>query len=112
MALAWRPEVLIADEPTSSLDVMFQADMLSQLRWFYREYRASVILITQGMGIVAEMTDQVAVMHAGNIIESAEDAPFLAGPCTPTCRGLSGPFRGWTGPTSGFSPSRETYPIC
>ena len=88
MALALRPKVLIADEPTSNLDVTLQADILRHLRRFCREYRASMILITHDMGIVAEMADQVAVMYAGNIVESAEVRTVFDRPMHPYMSGL------------------------
>ena len=88
MALALRPKVLIADEPTSSLDVTLQAEILRRLKHFCREFRASMILITHDMGIVAEMADQVAVMYAGNIVESAEVHSVFDRPMHPYMWGL------------------------
>ena len=69
MALALRPKVIIADEPTSSLDVTLQAEILERLKHFCKELRSSMILITHDMGIVAQMADNVAVMYAGSIVE-------------------------------------------
>ena len=72
MALALRPKVLIADEPTSNLDVTLQAEILRRLKAFSQELGSSMILITHDLGIVAQMADQVAVMYAGSIVEFAD----------------------------------------
>ena len=69
MAMSLQPKVLIADEPTSSLDVTLQAEILGRLKTFCKELHSSMILITHDMGIVARMADEVAVMYAGNIVE-------------------------------------------
>ena len=88
MALALRPKVLIADEPTSSLDATLQADILRRLKGFCKEFRASMILITHDMGIVAEIADQVAVMYAGNVVESADVHTVFDRPMHPYMSGL------------------------
>lgn len=72
MALVLRPKVLIADEPTSNLDVTLQAEILRRLKVFSEEQGSSMILITHDLGIVAQMADQVAVMYAGSIVEFAD----------------------------------------
>ena len=72
MALALRPKVLIADEPTSSLDVTLQAEILAKLKGYCKDLHSSMILITHDMGIVAQMADEVAVMYAGSIVESGD----------------------------------------
>ena len=72
MALALQPKILIADEPTSSLDVTLQAEVLRRLKSFCKELNSSMILITHDMGIVAQMADEVAVMYAGTVVEFAE----------------------------------------
>ncbi|MCW3992182.1 MAG: ABC transporter ATP-binding protein [Candidatus Bathyarchaeota archaeon] len=69
MALSCDPELLIADEPTSSLDVTIEAQILELIKDLTSEFRASVLLITHDLGIVAETCDKVAVMYAGNVIE-------------------------------------------
>nr|WP_255626560.1 ABC transporter ATP-binding protein [Phyllobacterium sp. KW56] len=69
MALSCRPKVLIADEPTTALDVTVQAQILKLMRELKREFGASIILITHDMGVVAEMADRVAIMQNGRIIE-------------------------------------------
>ena len=70
MALACRPALLIADEPTTALDVTIQAQILELLRSLQRELEMSVLLITHDLGVVAETADQVAVMYAGQVVES------------------------------------------
>jgi len=69
MALSCDPELLIADEPTSSLDVTIEAQILELIKDLISKFRASVLLITHDLGIVAETCDKVAVMYAGNVIE-------------------------------------------
>jgi oligopeptide/dipeptide ABC transporter ATP-binding protein len=69
MALSCNPELLIADEPTTALDVTIQAQVLDLIRKLQREFQASMILITHDLGVVAETCDDVAVMYAGKIVE-------------------------------------------
>ena len=90
MALACRPDVLIADEPTTALDVTVQAqifDLISELR---EKTGTAVVLITHDMGAVAEMTDRVVVMYAGRIVEEGAVAEVLEQPLHPYTRGLIG----------------------
>ena len=72
MALSCRPKVLIADEPTTALDVTVQAQILKLMRELKQEFGASIILITHDMGVVAEMADRVAIMQNGRIVEQGE----------------------------------------
>src|SRR4029079_2329448 len=69
MALSCRPKVLLADEPTTALDVTIQAQILDLLRALRRETGCSVVLITHDMGVVAELADRVQVMYGGRIVE-------------------------------------------
>ena len=84
MALALRPEVLIADEPTTALDVTVQAQILALLEELQAETGMGLILITHDLGVVAEVADRVAVMHAGRIVESGPVRAIFKPPPTPT----------------------------
>ncbi len=88
MALANKPKLLIADEPTTALDVTVQAQILDTLREIQRETGLSIILITHDMGIIAEVADRVLVMYAGRIVETADVNPMFAAPLHPYTRGL------------------------
>ena len=88
MALALKPELLIADEPTTALDVTIQAQILDLMRDLQREEGTAVILITHDLGVVAEMADRVAVMYAGEIVEEAETEALFADPKHPYTQGL------------------------
>jgi oligopeptide/dipeptide ABC transporter ATP-binding protein len=90
MALACSPELLIADEPTTALDVTIQAQILDLMRALQEETGTAIILITHDLGIVAEMCDRVAVMYAGEIVEQAETARLFGEPKHPYTRGLIG----------------------
>jgi oligopeptide/dipeptide ABC transporter ATP-binding protein len=88
LSLACNPEVLIADEPTTALDVTIQAQILELLRDLQQRLGLSLLLITHDLGIVAEMADRVAVMYAGRIVEEAPVADLFASPAHPYTRGL------------------------
>jgi len=88
MALATLPKLLIADEPTTALDVTIQAQILQLLRDLQREYRMAVWLITHDLGIVNELADRVAVMYAGRIVEQGSRLDVLARAAHPYTRGL------------------------
>ncbi len=88
MALACRPKLLIADEPTTALDVTIQAQILALLKELQSEYGMSVILVTHDLGVVAETSDRVVVMYAGSIVEEAEVADLFARPAHPYTLGL------------------------
>jgi peptide/nickel transport system ATP-binding protein len=88
MALALRPEVLIADEPTTALDVTVQREVLDLLRDLQRDLGTAIILITHDMGVVAEMADRVIVMKAGRVIEAASTADIFARPAQPYTQAL------------------------
>jgi oligopeptide transport system ATP-binding protein len=88
MALACRPELLIADEPTTALDVTIQAQILDLIRQLKAETGTSVILITHDLGVVAGMADRLIVMYAGRIFESGDTVEIFARPANPYTRGL------------------------
>ncbi|MBI2294459.1 MAG: ABC transporter ATP-binding protein [Betaproteobacteria bacterium] len=88
MALACDPELLIADEPTTALDVTIQAEVLDLLRELQKSRRMSLMLITHDLGVVAEMAHRVAVMYAGEIVETASREAFFARPAHPYSRKL------------------------
>jgi oligopeptide/dipeptide ABC transporter ATP-binding protein len=90
MALACVPELLIADEPTTALDVTIQAQILDLIRSMRREMGTSVILITHDLGIVAEMAERVAVMYAGEIVEQTDVITLFDEPLHPYTQGLIG----------------------
>jgi peptide/nickel transport system ATP-binding protein len=88
MAVSCRPKVLIADEPTTALDVTVQAQIFDLLNEIQREYGSAIILITHDMGAISEMADRVAVMYAGRVIEEARADDVLDFPQHPYARGL------------------------
>jgi oligopeptide/dipeptide ABC transporter ATP-binding protein len=90
MALAAEPELLIADEPTTALDVTIQAQILDLMRSLQAERGTSVVLITHDLGVVAEMAHRVAVMYGGQIVEEAPVEALFADPKHPYTRGLLG----------------------
>ena len=90
MALACVPELLIADEPTTALDVTIQAQILDLMRDMRKEMNTSVILITHDLGVVAEMAERVAVMYAGEIVEQTDVNTLFDEPLHPYTQGLIG----------------------
>jgi oligopeptide/dipeptide ABC transporter ATP-binding protein len=90
MALALRPRLLIADEPTTALDVTIQAQILDLMRMLRDETGAAIILITHDLGVVAELAQDVAVMYSGRIVEKASADALFADPQHPYTIGLLG----------------------
>jgi oligopeptide/dipeptide ABC transporter ATP-binding protein len=90
MALALNPQLLIADEPTTALDVTIQAQILDLMRDLRTRMGTSVILITHDLGVIAEMADRVAVMYAGRIVEEAVTTNLFEKPLHPYTQGLIG----------------------
>jgi oligopeptide/dipeptide ABC transporter ATP-binding protein len=88
MALAGRPKLLIADEPTTALDVTIQAQILDLMRKLQADNGMSVLLITHDLGVIAEMSDRVAVMYAGKVIETGSALDIFDRPAHPYTRGL------------------------
>jgi len=124
MALACNPRLLLADEPTTALDVTIQAQILELMRELARETGAAIILITHDLGVVAEMAQRVVVMYAGRKVEEALVEDLFAHPRHPYTRGLLGsmPHLGASPPDGagkrlveipGMVPSlREEHPGC
>jgi oligopeptide/dipeptide ABC transporter ATP-binding protein len=88
MAIACKPTLLIADEPTTALDVTIQAQILDLLRRLRQEYDLSLLLITHDLGVVAQQCDEVLVMYAGRIVEAAPVKSLFGGPRHPYTHGL------------------------
>jgi len=90
MALACNPKLLIADEPTTALDVTIQAQILDLMRILREETGTAIVLITHDLGVIAEVADEVAVMYSGRIVERAPVAALFAQPQHPYTIGLLG----------------------
>ncbi|MFJ6747071.1 MULTISPECIES: ABC transporter ATP-binding protein [unclassified Streptomyces] len=88
MALALEPDLIIADEPTTALDVTVQAQVMDLLADLQREYNMGLILITHDLGVVADVADKIAVMYAGRIVETAPVHDLYKNPAHPYTRGL------------------------
>jgi oligopeptide/dipeptide ABC transporter ATP-binding protein len=88
MALSCRPKLLVADEPTTALDVTIQAQILELLKSLQRRFGMALLLITHDLGIVAEQADEVAIFYAGRIVEQAAVREIFARPLHPYTRGL------------------------
>jgi oligopeptide transport system ATP-binding protein len=99
MALACRPKLIIADEPTTALDVTVQAQILALLKALTQEEQAALVLITHDLGVVARYADRVAVMYAGRIVETASARALYADPQHPYTRGLMASIPGLVGET-------------
>ena len=90
LALAAQPELIVADEPTTALDVSIQAQIISLLKKLTKEHGAAVMLITHDMGVIAEACDRVAVMYAGRVVEIGPVADVIHRPAHPYTAGLMG----------------------
>ena len=117
MALACDPDLLIADEPTTALDVTVQAQILSLMDDLKERMNASIILITHDLGVIAEVADRVAVMYAGQIVEDSPAESIFSDPQHPYTRGLLRSIPSMTDETqkrlnviSGTVPSPFRYP--
>jgi len=88
MALSCNPALLIADEPTTALDVTIQAQILDLMKDLQKRFKTSILLITHDLGIIAEMCDRVAVMYSGNIVEYALARDLFKNPRHPYTKGL------------------------
>ncbi|MCU0987327.1 MAG: ABC transporter ATP-binding protein [Acetobacteraceae bacterium] len=116
MAMACRPKLLIADEPTTALDVTIQAQILELMREMAAEYGTAIILITHDLGVVAEMADEVLVMYAGRAAEMAPARVLFSEPQHPYTVGLMGAIprldeeRGRLATIEGMVPSPAAWP--
>ena len=110
MALALEPEVLIADEPTTALDVTIQAQILDLLRDLNHDRGVSVVLITHDLGVVAELADRVVVMYAGQVVEQAGVGDLFADPRHPYTRGLLASIPRLDGPVGQRLPQIPGHP--
>ena len=88
MALACSPKIIIADEPTTALDVTIQAQILDLLRTLKDKINSSIMLITHDLGVIAEMADYVVVMYAGRVVEKGTVEEIFENPCHPYTKGL------------------------
>ena len=104
MALACNPKLLIADEPTTALDVTIQAQILDLLRELKTQIDAAIVLITHDLGVVAEMAQRVIVMYAGKKAEEAPVKPLFRRPLHPYTRGLLGSMPRLGAPEEGLPP--------
>lgn len=104
IALSCRPSLIIADEPTTALDVTTEAQVLTLLRGLTQDFRISLLLVTHNLGIVAETCDKVYVMYAGKIVEKSDVYSFFSHPTHPYSQGL---LRG----AVGIDESVEDFPV-
>jgi oligopeptide/dipeptide ABC transporter ATP-binding protein len=88
MAISCNPSLLIADEPTTALDVTIQAQILEIMKTIKRRFDTSILLITHNLGVIAEMADRVAVMYAGNVVEYTDASTLFSQPKHPYTTGL------------------------
>jgi peptide/nickel transport system ATP-binding protein len=110
IALAAEPEILVADEPTTALDVTVQAQILEVLDRLRESRGMAVLLITHDLGIVAGRADRVAVMYAGQIVEETSTALLFANPSHPYTQGLFASVPRLTGPRERLTPIRGSVP--
>lgn len=110
MALAAEPDLLIADEPTTALDVTIQAQILDELRALKDAFNTSILLITHDLSVVAEVCDRVNVMYAGKIIEHAEAKELFENPQHPYTQGLIASTPRLDEPADNLQPIEGTVP--
>lgn len=115
MALSCNPKLLIADEPTTALDVTVQAQILTLMKSIQQEFKTAIILITHDLGVVAEMCHDVAVMYAGRIVEQAPVKTLFKNPLHPYTQGLLNslpkPDGGRLDPIEGQPPAITEIPV-
>lgn len=116
IALACDPKLLIADEPTTALDVTVQAQILNLLQALQQDFKMAILLITHDLGVVAEMSDDVAIMYAGKIVQTAEVHELFDHPLHPYTVGLfnslpqMGAHSKRLHTIEGYVPAADTYP--
>jgi len=116
MGMANAPSLLIADEPTTALDVTIQAQIMEVLRAAQRETRASMVLVSHDLGLIAEMADRVVVMYAGRVVECADVRAIFSSPRHPYTLGLIGSLpqttgnEQWLRPIPGSPPDLAAVP--
>ena len=110
IALAAEPEILIADEPTTALDVTVQAQILELLDRLRTQHGMAVLLITHDLGVVAGRADDMCVMYAGQIVERASTRQVFEAPAHPYTRGLFGSVPTITGPRERLTPIAGSVP--
>jgi peptide/nickel transport system ATP-binding protein len=104
MALACSPRLVIADEPTTALDVMVQAQVLHLLRELQQELGLALLFITHDLSVLGELCDRIAVMYAGRVVEEAPAASLFADPAHPYTRALAAAFPSIGDPADRGSP--------
>ena len=110
IALAAEPEILIADEPTTALDVTVQAQILELLDRLRTQHGMAVLLITHDLGVVAGRADDMCVMYAGQVVEHASTRQVFEAPAHPYTRGLFGSVPTITGPRERLTPIAGSVP--
>ena len=113
LALCAEPELIIADEPTTALDVSVQAQIITLLKRLGREHGTAIMLITHDMGVIAETADRVAVMYAGRIAEIGPVRDVVQNPLHPYAQGLMGaiPTLAQRRRSAGADPGRDAAPF-
>jgi len=116
MALVTKPRVLLADEPTTALDVTIQAQIIELMRELQRDFETAILLITHDLGVVNQIADDIAVMYAGRIVEQGSRKSVLSAPCHPYTQGLIAALPGRVKPgeplheIEGAVPSPKSWP--
>jgi peptide/nickel transport system ATP-binding protein len=105
MALACRPRLVVADEPTTALDVMVQAQILELLSGLVRELGVGLVIISHDLSVLAGICDRVAVMYAGRVVETGTSEQVFTAPVHPYARALSGAFTRIGDPASRYAPA-------
>ncbi len=108
MALACRPQLVVADEPTTALDVMVQAQVLDLLKDLVRDLGVGLLIISHDLSVLADICDRVAVMYAGRIVESGPAEQVFADPLHPYTEALSGAFPRVGDPAARYAPAGLT----